>query len=301
MTIQAIDRGSMPTSEIVDAASSQGWFGRNRSSLIRHGVINLFMIIILAPLAWVLMMSIKSRPDAMRGDFWPRKFDFTHYGYVFDKIDTLPINLFNSIYVTSATVLLTTICAVLAGYALVHLRPRGGGLIVAVLLVSLYLPIRVVSIISIYEIQSFLGLINVTSGLILPYVTLNLAISILIMRSMFQLVPHQMIEAARMDGAGPWRTLWSIGLPLVRNGLVVIFIVNFVTAWGEFLLCTTLTNDQIVRTMPVVLAGAQGGLGQWTWPALAAVYVIVVTPGILAFAFAQKLFFKGLMEGMVKG
>ena len=190
------------------------------------------------------MMSIKSLPDAMRGDFWPRKFDFTHYSYVFEKIDTLPINLFNSIYVTAGTVLLTTICAVLAGYALVHLRPRGGGIVVAALLVSLYFPMRVVSIISIYEIQNFLDLINSTSGLILPYVTLNLAISVLIMRSMFQLVPHEMIEAAKIDGAGPWRTLWMVGLPMVRNGLVVIFIVNFVTAWGEFLLCTTLTNDQ---------------------------------------------------------
>ncbi len=301
MTVEAIDRGAFPSGATDVSADTRGWFNRNRSAIIRHAVINFFMVIILAPLAWVLMMSIKSRPDAMRGDFWPRKFDFTHYNYVFDKIDTLPINLFNSIYVTTATVLLTSACAVLAGYALVHLRPRGGGVIIAVLLVSLYLPIRVVSIISIYEIQSFLDLINVTSGLILPYVTLNLAISVLIMRSMFQLVPHQMMEAARMDGAGHWRTLWSIGLPMVRNGLVVIFIVNFVTAWGEFLLCTTLTNDQEVRTMPVVLAGAQGGLGQWTWPALAAVYVIVVTPGIIAFAFAQKLFFKGLAEGVVKG
>ena len=159
---------------------------------------------------------------------------------------------------------LTTLCAVLAGYALVHLRPRAGGIVVATLLISLYFPTRVVSIISIYEIQDFLGLINSTSGLILPYVTLNLAISMLIMRSVFQLVPHEVIEAAKVDGAGPWQTLWSIALPMARNGLVVIFIVNFVTAWGEFLLCTTLTNDQIARTMPVVLAGAQGGLGQWS-------------------------------------
>jgi ABC-type glycerol-3-phosphate transport system permease component len=301
MTLEAIDRGTLPSGSTEVAVATQGWFQRNRSGIVRHGVINLFMAIIILPLLWVLLMSVKSRPDAMRADFWPRKFDFTHYAYVFEKIDTLPINLFNSIYVTTATVLLTTFCAVLAGYALVHLRPRGGGIIIATLLVSLYLPVRVVSIISIYEIQSFLDLINVTSGLILPYVTLNLAISILIMRSMFQLVPHQMMEAARMDGAGHWRTLWSIGLPMVRNGLVVIFIVNFVTAWGEFLLCTTLTNDQEARTMPVVLAGAQGGLGQWSWPALAAVYVLVVIPGILAFAFAQKLFFKGLMEGVAKG
>jgi ABC-type glycerol-3-phosphate transport system permease component len=298
MTI-AVDSGSYPAGEVT--TNQGGWFGRNRNVVIRHVVINFFMIIILAPLAWVGIMSIKSRPDSMRGDFWPRKFDFTHYGYVFEKIDTLPINMFNSIYVTAATVLLTSICAVLAGYALVHLKARGAGIVIATLLISLYLPVRVVSIISIYEIQNALDLINSTTGLILPYVTLNLAISILIMRSMFQLVPHEMIEAARMDGAGHARILWSIGLPMVRNGLVVIFIVNFVTAWGEFLLCTTLTNDQVRRTMPVVLAGAQGGLGQWSWPALAAVYVLVVTPGIVAFAFAQKLFFKGLAEGVVKG
>jgi len=295
MTLEAVHRGT------VASRSRQGWFDRNRSAIIRHAVINFFMVIILLPLAWVLMMSIKSLQDAMRGDFWPRKFDFTHYSFVFERIATLPVNLFNSIYVTAGTVLITTVCAVLAGYALVHLRPRGAGLVVTALLVSLYFPVRVVSIISIYETQKFLGLINSTSGLILPYITLQLAISILIMRSMFQLVPHEMIEAAKIDGAGAWRTLWMVGLPMVRNGLVVIFIVNFVAAWGEYLLCLTLVDDEAARTMPVVLAAAQGGQGQWAWPNLAAVYVIVVTPGILAFTFAQKLFFKGLMEGALKG
>lgn len=283
------------------ANAQPGWLARNSAAIIRHGVIWFFMIVILLPLSWVLIMSVKSRPDAMRGDFWPRKFDFTTYAYVFQKIETLPINMWNSIYVTAATVLLTTACAVLAGYALVHMRPRFGGIVVAALLASLYFPTRVVSIISVYEIQSGLGLINSTTGLILPYITLNLAISVLIMRSVFQYVPHEVIEAAKVDGAGPLRTLLTIALPMARNGLVVVFIVNFVTAWGEFLLCSTLTNDQEARTMPVVLAGAQGGLGQWTWPNLAAVYMIVVTPGILAFTFAQKLFFKGLAEGVVKG
>jgi ABC-type glycerol-3-phosphate transport system permease component len=301
MTLEARHGGDVPLGSIAAAGRQRNWFNQNRAAIVRHTVINFFMVIILLPLAWVFMMSIKSRPDSMRGEFWPRKFDFTHYSYVFEKIDTLPVNLLNSIYVTTGTVFLTTFCAVLAGYALVHLRPRGAGVIVAMLLISLYFPTRVVSIISIYEIQDYLNLINSTSGLILPYVTLNLAISVLIMRNVFQLVPHELIEAAKIDGAGPWRTLWMVGLPMVRNGLVVVFIVNFVTAWGEFLLCTTLTNDQVVRTMPVVLAGAQGGLGQWSWPALAAVYVLVVTPGLVAFTFAQRLFFKGLMEGVVKG
>ena len=282
MTVEALDRGIIPSQSIV-AGSPQGWFKQNRGAIVRHAVINFFMLVILLPLAWVLMMSIKSLPDSMRGDFWPRNFDFTHYSYVFERIATLPINLWNSIYVTASTVLITTLCAVLAGYALVHMRPKGAGLVVAALLVSLYFPVRVVSIISIYETQYWL------------------AISVLIMRSMFQLVPHEIIEAARVDGAGPWLTLWTIGLPMVRNGLVVIFIVNFVAAWGEYLLCLTLVDDEARRTMPVVLAAAQGGQGQWAWPNLAAVYVIVVAPGILAFTFAQKLFFKGLMEGVVKG
>ena len=78
---------------------------RNRPALIRHAVIWLFIVIILLPLAWVLLMSVKSLPDAMQGAIWPTHFDFTHYGYVFQKIETLPVNLFNSIYVTAGTVL----------------------------------------------------------------------------------------------------------------------------------------------------------------------------------------------------
>src|SRR5271165_5771544 len=146
-----------------DAAAleeTEGWFARNRSAIVRHTVINFFNLIILLPLSWVLLMSVKSLPDAMRGNFWPKHFDFTHYAYVFHRIATLPVNLFNSIYVTAATVLMTTICAVLAGYALVHIRPLGASLVVSALLVSLYFPVRVVSIISIYETQHWLGLIN---------------------------------------------------------------------------------------------------------------------------------------------
>jgi len=296
-TLHALDAVSLPRRR----RRQRGWLARHQGAILRHSVIILFLLIILLPLAWVLLMSFKTLPDAMRGVFWPSHFDFTHYPFVFSKIKTLPVNLFNSIYVTTGTVLITSVCAVFGGYALVHLRPGGAAFVTAALLMSLYFPVRVVSLISVYEIQSFLGLINSTSGLILPYITLNLAISVLIMRSMFQLVPHELFEAAKIDGAGPWRSLWMIGLPMVRNGLVVIFIVNFVTAWGEYLLCVTLTNDQDTRTMPVVLAAAQGGQGYWAWPNLAAVYVIVVLPGIIAFSFAQKLFFKGLAEGVVKG
>ena len=288
---------------MLPTAPQSAEFYRRRKRLgviLRHVIINLFMLIILLPLAWVLLLSIKSIPDAYSGALWPNQFDFTHYNYVLEKIDTLSTNLFNSIYVTLATVVITVICSILGGYALVHLDLPGQKIMIFGLIASLYFPTRVVSLISIFEIQRFLGLINTTGGLILPYITLNLAISILIMRSMFEQVPRELIDASRIDGCGPWQTLFIVGLPLVVNGIVVIIIVNFVTAWGEYLLAATLTNDQIVRTLPVVLAAAHGGMGQWAWPRIAAVYIIAVAPGIVAFALAQKLFFQGLMEGALK-
>ena len=125
MTLEA-DRADIGELRDTGGSSASG-------AALRHVIINLFNLIILLPLAWVLLMSVKSLPDAMHGDFWPKHFDFTHYAFVFHRIATLPINLFNSIYVTAGTVLITTACAVLAGYALVHIKPIGAGLVVTAL------------------------------------------------------------------------------------------------------------------------------------------------------------------------
>ncbi|HLZ31240.1 MAG TPA: carbohydrate ABC transporter permease [Chloroflexota bacterium] len=269
-------------------------------TIVRHVVLVAFMLVILVPLAWVLLLSIKSIPDAYRPGFWPQHFDFTHYTYALTNIPTLPRNMLNSVFVTLSTVVITTICAVLGGYALVHLRLRGRAVVLGLLVASLFFPTRVTSLIAIFETQRALGLINTTAGLILPYITLNLALSVFIMRGIFEQISHELVDAASIDGAGPWRTLLSVLLPLTRNGIVVVIIVNFVSAWGEYLLGVTLTNDQEVRTLPVVLAGAFGGMGQWAWPRIAAVYVIAIAPGLAAFALSQRWYMQGLQEGALK-
>jgi ABC-type glycerol-3-phosphate transport system permease component len=274
--------------------------GPRWNTVLLHAVLIFFCLVVIIPLLWVLLLSVKSLPDAYSGTFWPQQFDFSHYGYVFTAIPTLIHNMGNSIFVTLSTVALTSACAVLAGYALVHLRLPGRALIISLLVGSLFFPSRLISLIAIFEIQNEIGLINTLLGLILPYVTLNLATSILIMRGMFEQISFEIVDAARIDGCGSWQTFWHVMLPLVKNGIVVLVIVNFVTAWGEYLLAYTLTNDQSVRTMPVVLASAFGGLGAWAWPRIAAVYIMVITPGIIVFAFAQRWYMKGLLEGALK-
>ena len=269
-------------------------------TILQHAIIIFFCLILILPVAWVMLRSIKSITDAYTGDIWPKNFDFSHYGYVFAKIPTVITNFTNSIIVTAATVLFTTISAVLAGYALVHLGLPGRIFVVMLLVGTLFFPTRLVSLIGIFRIQVALGLHNTLPGLILPYVTLGLAISILIMKGIFEQISHEIVDAAKIDGAGSFHILWAIMLPLIVNGLIVLIIINFVTAWGEYLLAVTLTNDQSVRTLPVVLATTFGGFGEWAYPRIAAVYIMAILPGLLAFIIFQRWYMKGLTEGALK-
>ncbi len=262
--------------------------------VLRHAVLVSFCLTIVLPLLWVVLLSLKTVPDSYTGHIWPAQWDLSNYGYALTHVDTLPRNFLNSVAVTLATILVTALCAVLAGYALVHWPTRGFGITFALLVGSM------TAVIGIWQIQKALGLINTTYGLIPPYVTLSLALSVFIMRGIFETIPRELADAARMDGCGPWRMLWHVMLPLIRNGLVVVVIVNFVTAWGEYLLALTLTNDQEVRTLPVVLASAFGGVGEWSWSRIAAVYVMAIAPGLVGFAIGQRWYMKGLQEGALR-
>ncbi len=303
MAVQTQAQPASPATAAIPAVAE--WRPRRRprwTTITRHVILAGFAIVILFPIVWVLLLSVKSLQDAYQNEIWPvNGFDFNHYGQALTQIDTLPRNFWNSVMVTSATVVITTICSILGGYALVHLRMPGRALVLALLVASMFFPTRVTAIISIWEVQRWLGLINKTWGLIPPYVTLSLAISVFIMRGMFETVPKELGDAAKIDGAGPVRMLLQIMLPIVSNGIVVVIIVNFVSAWGEYLLANTLLNDLSQKTLPVVLASASGGMGAWVWPRLAAVYVMAILPGLIAFGIAQRWYMKGLQEGALKG
>jgi ABC-type glycerol-3-phosphate transport system permease component len=286
---------AMPSVIVTPRRSRIKW-----GTIARHVVLAIFALIILLPLFWVILLSVKSLPDAYQNDIWPKTFDWTHYGFSLTKIPTLPQNYMNSVVVTLGTVVVATVLAVLAGYVMVFFNLRGMPVVFAALVASMFFPTRVTAVIAIFETQKDLGLLNMPAGLICPYVALSLAISIFVMRGMFQTIPRELFDAARIDGAGPVRTLLGIMLPMVKNGVVVVIIINFVAAWGEYLLAKTLNTNQSAQTLPVVLATATGGMGAWVWPRLAAVYIMAITPGLIIFAFAQRWYIKGLQEGALK-
>jgi ABC-type glycerol-3-phosphate transport system permease component len=282
------------------------WHPRRRISwgtIARHVFLIILCLWVLLPLAWVILLSVKSLPDGTQRYIWPHQFVdpiYAHYAYVIDKSKDAVVAFKNSVLVTGLTVIASTITAVLAGYALVHLRTPLRGVVIGLLVASLFFPTRVTALLGIYNIQNQLGLINETWSLMLPYTALSVAISVFIMRGVFETVPKELVDSARLDGANSLRVLGGIMLPLVRNGIVVVIVVNFVAAWGEYLLALTLMNDAGKRTLPVFIVSTSGGIGASLWPRIAALYIIAVLPALITFGIAQRWFMKGLQEGALK-
>jgi ABC-type glycerol-3-phosphate transport system permease component len=282
------------------------WHPRQRirwGTIARHAFLIILCLWVLFPLAWVILLSVKSLPDGTQRYIWPNQFVdpiYSHYAFVIERSKDAVATFKNSLLVTGLTVIASTITAVLAGYALVHLKTPWRGVVIGLLVASLFFPTRVTALLGIYSIQSRLGLINETWSLMLPYTALSVAISVFIMRGVFESVPKELVDSARLDGANSLRVLGGIMLPLVRNGVVVVIIVNFVAAWGEYLLALTLMNDAAKRTLPVFIVSTSGGIGAASWPRVAALYIIAILPALITFAIAQRWFMKGLQEGALK-
>lgn len=294
---------SLATSEVYHAPKK----GFNWKAAGRHLFLIVMCLWVILPLLWVILLSFKTLQDGTHNWIWPRngfiKPLFTHYHYVLNnprKVGPIWTLFRNSVMVTTLTVIAATVMSVLAGYALVHLRTPGARILTTLLVASMFFPTQVTAIVGIFSIQKRLGLINQTWSLMLPYTAFSVAISIFIMRGVFQTVPKDLTDSAKIDGANSLRTLVGIVLPLVRNGIVVVIIVNFVAAWGEYLLALTLMNDLTKKTLPVFLGSASGGVGGLLWPRMAALYIIAIIPALLTFAIAQRWYMKGLQEGALK-
>ena len=298
MTVGRIDAMDQEAVEVWQPRSQIKW-----GTIARHAFLIVLCLWVLLPLAWVLLLSVKSLPDGTQRYIWPQNFAdpiYSHYAFVLERTKDAVVAFRNSVLVTGLTVVASTITAVLAGYALVHLKTPWRGVIIGLLVASLFFPTRVTALLGIYNIQNRLGLINETWSLMLPYTALSVAISVFIMRGVFETVPKELVDSARIDGAGTARVLTGIMLPLVRNGIVVVIIVNFVAAWGEYLLALTLMNDADMRTLPVFIVSTSGGVGGSLWPRVAALYIIAILPALITFAVAQRWFIKGLQEGALK-
>jgi multiple sugar transport system permease protein len=207
-------------------------------------------------------------------------------------------NLVTSLIVALGSVVFSLLVATPAAYALAHFKIRGATVVLFGILISQMVPGIVVAN-ALYSAYNDLGLLNSIPGLILADSTAGIPFAILIVRAFMGNIPVSVIEAARVDGAGPVRAFRSIVLPMSRNALITAGLFTFLFTWGDFLFALTLTTTENVR--PVTL-GLFQYIGTYVndWSSVMATAVLACIPAVVLLLVAQRYVAAGTTGGAVK-
>lgn len=257
------------------------------------------LLALLFPLYWALRSSLS--PEAQlfgTPSLLPRGLVLDHYRALFaERSFWVPIR--NSLVVAGWTTALCVSLGALAAYALARLRFRGKAPILAfVLAVAMFPQISIVS--PLYLLLREVGLINTYPGLVLPYLTFAMPLTVWLLVGYFRQLPRDLEEAAMVDGASRLRVLREVVLPLAAPGLVTTAILTFLYCWNEFLFALSFTVGPERQTVPVAIALFRGRY-QVPWgQVLAAAVVATVPVALLVLAFQRRIV-QGLTAGSVKG
>ena len=254
---------------------------------------------LLFPLYWAALGSFtpESRLFAVP-DMLPRDLVLDHYRALFGgRGFWTPVR--NSLIVAGATTVLSVVVGGVCAYALARLRFRGKAPVLAfVLAVSMFPQISIVS--PLYLVLREIGLLNTYSGLVLPYLTFAMPLTIWLLVGFFRQLPPEMEEAGLMDGAGRLRILWEIILPLSWPGLATTAILTFLYSWNEFLFALSFTLGPERYTVPVAITLFRGQY-QVPWGQILAAAVVATAPVAALVLVAQRRIIAGLTSGAVKG
>ncbi len=271
-----------------------------RGAIGRGAFLAVALAAIVLPFYWALVASLT--PEAQLFDrgvpLLPGAPVADHYRALFDERDFL-VPIRNSLVVAGSTTLLCITLGSLCAYALARLRFRGKTLLLAgILAVSMFPQISIVS--PLYLLLRRLGLINSYPGLVLPYVTFAMPLTIWLLVGFFRQLPRDLEEAARVDGAGRLRTFAEIVLPLAAPAVATTAILTFVYCWNEFLFALSFTLGPERHTVPVAIALFRGQY-QVPWGQVLAAAIVATAP-VLALVLAfQRRIVQGLTSGAVKG
>jgi len=256
-------------------------------------------LIFVVPLFWVFSASLKNLQQIYTfPPVWiPTEPRLSNYS---EAWTSAPFGRFylNTIITTFFGVTLEVVNALLTAYALVFMRFPGKNLIFIVLLAALMVPIHVTVLPNFLTIAS-LGWVNTYQGIILPGA--SVAFGAFLLRQHFLSLPHEIPEAAYLDGAGHLQTLWHVILPISRPMLVTVALVSVVTKWNDFLWPLVSTNTEAMRTLPIGLSYLFSAEGASQWGLIMAATIFVIVPVLLLFLRWQKHIVSGLTSGATKG
>ena len=254
------------------------------------------------PLLWMVSLSFKD-PNTFRSSspsFFPTKWVWTNYKTVFsDSLFTSALR--NSIGIAVIATLLSVVVAMFAAYAIARLEFPGKKVLLSTALAIAMFP-QAALVGPLFNMWRNIGIYDTWIGLIIPYLTFALPLSIWTMSAFFRQIPWEMEQAAQVDGATPWQAFRKVIIPLAAPGVFTTAILTFFFCWNEFLLAISLTSTDKARTVPAALSFFTGA-SQFQSPitAIMAASVVVTIPVIILVLVFQRRIVAGLTAGAVKG
>ncbi|MFC5732270.1 carbohydrate ABC transporter permease [Cytobacillus gottheilii] len=276
-------------------------FGNAASSFSRNitflGLI-IFSIIILYPLYWMVISSLKSY-DEIYNNVWglPDVWHFENYATAW----SLGISSYflNSVFVTGATIILVVLIGSMAAFALSRYRSKWIDVSLYMIIGGLMMNPQV-ALIPLFELLTWMDLINTRWALILIYVAYRLPLTIILIRAFFLSIPRELEESAIIDGCSEFKIYTKIYLPLSIPILITTVVLTAYFAWNEFLFATVFIDSNDLKTIPSGLMNFRDAL-RTDWGVLLSGMVIASIPMIILLIFLQKYLVRGLSEGSVKG
>lgn len=292
-----------PTAETVRSTRP-----RSRSALRFHVrrtpvriLIALLLLVEILPMVWMFLTSMKSNSDYLNNSAWslPTHWLWSNYSTAWT---TGHIGLFlrNSALAVFPSLALLLLLGTAAGFALQIMVWKGRNFTLLVFLAGLMVPVQMI-LLPLFTIYTQAGISSTLWPLILTYTGANLPLTVFMMSTFYRTVPREMFEAATIDGAGILRSFWSISVPMVRNAILTVGLVEFFFIWNDLLVALTFTNNQNLSTIQVGLLNFTGQFGSTQYGPLFAAICINVFGTLLIYLFLNQKIMKGLAGGAVKG
>jgi multiple sugar transport system permease protein len=258
------------------------------------------IVFCLFPFYWIINTSLKTGAELSTGHVFPHNPSLDNYSSIFRNSD-FTTALRTSVIVAGSATLIALVVGSFCAYALARLRfPRKFLILAIVLSISTFPPIAIAA--PLFKLWTDIGLYNTYLGLILPFLTFVLPLTIYILTSFFREIPKELEEAALVDGATHFQAYRKVILPLAAPGLVTAGLLAFIFAWNEFLLSITLTSQASRRPVSAAIAFFTGST-QFQIPigTISAATVVITVPLIILVVIFQKRIVAGLTAGALKG
>jgi ABC-type glycerol-3-phosphate transport system permease component len=267
---------------------------------ISHVVLIAWVVIVCAPLIWVLLSSFKTTREVLSSPFTlPANWNFDNYVSAWTSAG-IGTYFFNSVIVVTSALIIVMALGAMCAYVLARYEFRGNKLIYYAMLAGLAFPIFL-AIVPLFFVLQYFHVLNTLPGLIITYVAFALPFTVFFLYAFFRTLPQEIAEAAALDGCGPWRIFFQIMLPMARPGLASVAIFNFLGLWNQFLLPVALnTKDQnYVLSQGMAKFASQAGYAV-DFGALFAAVVITVLPVLAAYIVFQRQLQGSVSPGLLK-